>query len=184
MIQSRILRIAAIAVLAVGGCCATFAQTATTARRHTVSKGTMAPDFALTTLDGKKLNFASYKGKVVVLDFWATWCVPCRAEIPGFIALQKKYGGRGLQFIGISMDDNVKPVQAFYRKFAMNYPVAVGNAKLAEVYGGILGLPVTFVIDREGWIFAKHEGEVPESTIEREIESLLSADPRSQVQRP
>jgi len=171
-----------IVTLALGGCCLSFGQAPPKVNRHAVLKGAVAPDFALTALDGTKLDLASYKGHVVVLNFWATWCVPCRAEIPGFITLQKKYSGRGVQFLGISMDDDVLPVRAFYRKYAVNYPVAVGNAKLAELYGGILGLPVTLVIDREGRIFAKHEGEVSEATIEKEIETLLSATPRRPVQ--
>lgn len=133
----------------------------------------LAPELSLTDLDGKKLELSSYRGKVIVLNFWATWCEPCRAEIPRFVDLQNKYRDRGFQVLGISLDDNPKPVRSFYQQFKMNYPVAVGDANVAERYGGILGLPVNFVIDRDGRIYAKHSGEMAPSLVENEIQSLF-----------
>jgi cytochrome c biogenesis protein CcmG/thiol:disulfide interchange protein DsbE len=132
-----------------------------------------APDFSLIDLSGNKLDLASYRGKVVLLNFWATWCGPCRTEIPRFISLQNKYRNKGLQIVGISLDDDAKPVHAFYRQLKMNYPVAMGDAGLAERYGGILGLPVSFVIGCDGRIYARHTGEVDVSLIEQEILPLL-----------
>ena len=132
-----------------------------------------APKFSLTDLSGQKLDLSSYRGRVVLLDFWATWCGPCRTEIPRFVDLQSKYQDQGLQIIGISLDDDPKPVRVFYQQFKMNYPVAIGDANLAERYGGILGLPVTFLIDRDGRIYAKHVGETDVSIIEHEIKSLF-----------
>ena len=134
-----------------------------------------APDFLLQDLDGKPLDLATYRGKVVLLDFWATWCTPCRGEIPHFVELQDKYRDQGLRVIGISMDDGVKPVRGFYRQFKMNYPVGLGNEKVAEVYGGVLGLPITFLVGRDGRVAAKYVGEVQMSTLEQRIESLLQA---------
>ena len=109
-----------------------------------------------------------------MLDFWATWCSPCREEIPHFVQLQEKYRDRGLQVIGVSMDDSPEPVPAFVQQFHMNYPVVMGNAKIGELYGGLLGLPITFILDREGHIVAKHVGATDAAVIEQEIAGLLN----------
>ena len=133
----------------------------------------LAPDFTLPQPNGQDLRLSSYRGKVVLLDFWATWCYPCREEIPHLVELQQKYGDRGLQIIGVSLDDSAEPVGPFYQQFHMNYPVAMGTAKTGELYGGLLGLPVTFLIDRDGHIFAKHIGATDAAVFEREIKKLL-----------
>ncbi len=96
----------------------------------------LAPDFTLPRPDGQDLRLSSYRGKVVLLDFWATWCYPCREEIPHLVDLQQKYGDRGLQIIGVSLDDSPDPVPPFYQQFHMNYPVVMGTAKTGELYGG------------------------------------------------
>lgn len=137
------------------------------------SQGNSAPEFSLAGLDGKPLSLADYRGKVVLLDFWATWCVPCRTEIPHFVEFQNKYREQGLQVIGISMDDGPKPVQEFYQQYKMNYPVALGTDKVAESYGGVLGLPVAFLIGRDGRIAAKYVGEAQMPVIEQNIQTLL-----------
>lgn len=132
------------------------------------------PQVTLTDLNGQKLDLAGYKGDVVLVDFWATWCDPCRAEIPHFVQLQDKYRNQGFRVLGISMDDGPKPVREFYHNYQMNYPVAMGNAKLAERFGGVLGLPVSFLIGRDGRIYARHVGETDASVFESEIKQLLA----------
>lgn len=135
--------------------------------------GSRAPGFSLTDITGRRLDLASYRGKVVLLDFWATWCGPCRQEIPRFVQMQEEYGPRGLQIVGISLDDSAEPVRRFYRELKMNYPVALGDAALAEKYGGVLGLPTAFLIGRDGRIRASHVGETDVTLIEKEIVELL-----------
>lgn len=144
-------------------------------RGKAVSEPATAPDISLPTLTGQELTLSSYRGKIVLLDFWATWCDPCREEIPHFVELQNKYGDKGLQIIVVSMDDGPEPVREFYRRFKMNYPVVMGNAQTGELYGGVLGLPIAFLIGRDGRISVKHIGATDISVFEKEIVNLLSS---------
>src|SRR5271165_5743814 len=133
------------------------------------ASGNLAPDFTVTDLDGRKLTLSDFKGKVVLLNFWATWCAPCRAEIPHFVEMQTKYRSQGFQVIGISMDDDAKPVREFYQQYKLNYPVAIGNDQLAEKFGGVFGLPVNFIIDREGRIHSRYPGAADLAVFDRDI---------------
>lgn len=136
--------------------------------------GTRAHDWQLTDLDGKTVKSSDFRGKVVILDFWATWCLPCRVEIPHFVELQKQYGDKGLVVIGVSLDEQEpKVVKKFVKQFGMNYPVVVGNEKIAEAYGGIDGIPTAFVIDRQGRIVRGYIGYNDKAAFEKEIQSLL-----------
>jgi cytochrome c biogenesis protein CcmG/thiol:disulfide interchange protein DsbE len=133
----------------------------------------VAPAFLLTDLNGRRLELSNYRGKVVLLDFWATWCAPCRTEIPHFVELQKQYGTQGFQVVGISMDDGPKPVREFYDRFHLNYPVAMGDEQVADAYGGILGLPVNILVSRDGRICARHAGLTDANILEQEIAAQL-----------
>jgi len=134
-----------------------------------------APELSFTDLNGSAIHTADYKNKVVLVNFWAAWCVPCAEEVPRFIALQKKYQVQGLQVIGFSVDDDAQELQTFYRKYQMNYPVVPSDIKLAEAFGGVLGLPTTFVIGRDGRIHTKHNGATDFSVLEQEVVGLLKA---------
>jgi len=137
-----------------------------------------APGFALTSLDGHPLRLTDFRGKVVLLNFWATWCAPCRLEMPVFAAWQRQYAQLGLQVVGISMDDDAPPARRMVERLQLNYPVAMGDERLAARYGGVLGLPLTFLIDRNGAVRARFQGETDVKKIESEINALL-AEPRA-----
>src|SRR6266478_3427069 len=132
-----------------------------------------APEFKLTGLDGKPVALADSKGKVILLNFWATWCGPCRAEIPDLVELQDKYKER-LQILGLVVDDGDQDaIQDFVEKFGINYPVALATNDLRMQYGGIAVLPTSFVLDAEGRVVQKHEGLRDPILYETEIRSLL-----------
>jgi peroxiredoxin len=133
------------------------------------------PYLSLTDLNGSAIHTADYKNKVVLVNFWAAWCVPCAEEVPQFIALQKKYQGQGLQVIGFSVDDDPQELQSFYRKYQVNYPVVPSDMKLADAFGGVLGLPTTFVIGRDSRIHTKHNGATDFFVLEHEVVALLKA---------
>jgi thiol-disulfide isomerase/thioredoxin len=132
-----------------------------------------APDFKLAGLDGKPLTLADSHGKVVLLNFWATWCGPCRAEIPDLVALQHKYRDR-LQILGLVVDDDdQEAIKSFVADFGINYPVAIAGDDVRLQYGGIAALPTSFVLDAEGRVVQKHEGLRDPLLYETEIRSLL-----------
>lgn len=136
-----------------------------------------APEFARHSLNGSSpgstVNLHSLRGKVVLLNFWATWCAPCQTEIPAFAAWQRKYGPAGLQVIGVSMDDSEAPVRKAIARLRPGYPMVMGDAKLGELYGGVLGLPLTFLIDRNGIVRAQIQGPADLKTVQTRIQELL-----------
>jgi cytochrome c biogenesis protein CcmG/thiol:disulfide interchange protein DsbE len=135
--------------------------------------GAAAPDFSRSDIAGKPLHLADFRGRVVLLNFWATWCTPCIDEMPKFSAWQKLYGARGLQVIGISMDDELAPVKRFLAKHPVSYDIVLGDAHLAESFGGVLGLPLTYLLDPQGRIVARYEGASDLASIEARVKTLL-----------
>jgi peroxiredoxin len=125
-------------------------------------------------INGKSVTLSDYKGKVVLLDFWATWCPPCRKEIPGLISLYDAYRARGLVVVGVSMDDSKSDIRKFKKKLGMNYPILIGNGHddLEPAFGP-LPLPMAFVISRDGRICFKHDGMTEKDQLEREISGLF-----------
>jgi thiol-disulfide isomerase/thioredoxin len=135
-----------------------------------------APEFALPDLNGNAVQLSSFRGKAVVLDFWASWCAPCRTEIPWFIAFQKEYGPRGLQIIGVSMDDEGRDaIASFVRRMGIDYLVLLGDSKVISPYGGLEVLPTTYYIAPDGNVVALVHGTVSKTEVERNIKEVLAA---------
>ena len=149
----------------------------------TVASGSACPanakpanlNFALKDMNGANVTLSDYKGKVILIDFWATWCGPCKIEIPWFVELQTKYGKDGLQALGVSVDDTVEKLKPYVSELKMNYPVlqGLGHDDMQEASGPLWGIPVTVVISRDGKICTKHIGFSAKESFEKEIKSLL-----------
>jgi len=141
-------------------------------------KGSMAPAFSLTSIpDGKSVTLASFRGKGVLLNFWATWCGPCKIEMPWLVDLQKKYGPQGLQIVGVAMDDTGnKEIADFAHKMGVNYVVLKGTEKVGDLYGGIDRLPLTYYLDRSGKVVGETVGLASESVIEDAIKKSLQGN--------
>lgn len=136
---------------------------------------TPAPDFTLPDLNGQMVRLSDYKGKVVVLNFWATWCPPCRKEIPDFNELQAQYGDRGIQFIGVALDEEgLSKVKKWTSTNPVNYPVVIADAAIKKAYGEMNAIPVTMLIDRQGIIRTKYIGMRQKAIVESMIAPLLS----------
>ena len=143
-------------------------------RERLVNVGDTAPQFAITSDRGTKLSRTDFGGKLLVLNFWATWCPPCVAEIPGYIALQKKYAAQGLVIIGISMDRRgPAAVEQFAAARGINYTIVMGDDASAEAFGGIEALPTTFLINRQGVIVHRKIGAVATEEYEKLVQQAL-----------
>jgi peroxiredoxin len=146
-------------------------------------KGKPAPDFALKDLSGNTVHLSDYRGKAVVLNFWATWCPPCKAEMPWFVELQKQYGPQGLAIVGVSLDDDASPEQIakFTHKLNVNYTILLGKDDVAKLYGGVDALPTTFYIDRNGTLVDVTMGLPSErEEIEDNVKRTLTSGKTSQ----
>lgn len=131
-------------------------------------------NFTMKDLDGKDVSLASFKGKVILLNFWATWCGPCKAEIPGFVELQEQYK-KDLVIVGYSVDDTAEKARAFAKEWKMNYPILLGEGReeVQDAYGPIYGIPASFLISKDGKVCRRHMGIAPKAVFEKEIKALL-----------
>jgi peroxiredoxin len=132
-------------------------------------------EFALRDVAGNEVRLADYRGQVIVLDFWATWCAPCRVAIPDLVELYERYRDRGLVVLGVSVDDPATRLEPFMRELHMSYPVLIGDGRydLQEAFGPLIGFPTSFVITRDGKICRRHTGIAPKAALEQAIASLL-----------
>jgi thiol-disulfide isomerase/thioredoxin len=130
-------------------------------------------DFTLKDLVGKDVKLADYKGKVLIVDFWATWCGPCKIEVPGFVEIQTNYKDKDFAILGIAVDDTVANLKNFAEQYKMNYPVLVAHDEVERAWGPIWGLPTTFTVSRDGTICKKHTGLATREQFEREVTSLF-----------
>jgi len=137
--------------------------------------GSKAPDFELADLSGKKVRLSDFNNRVVIVDFWATWCGPCRAEIPDFVRLQSKYRGQGLTILGVAVNSEEKTVRSFAEDHDINYPVLLEGDETTKLFGGVYAIPTTFVLDRQGRIVKKFIGAMPAEAFEEAVKPLLLA---------
>ena len=140
--------------------------------------GRRAPEFIRQDLHGETIDLARYRGRVVLLNFWSTWCAPCQTELPRFDQWQSDLHAQGFQVVAVAMDDNLPLVHRIVTRLHLALPVVIGDAKLGDLYGGIFGFPVTFLIDRSGTIRQQFEGETDPRQLEAAVRALLSAPPR------
>ena len=168
------LALAALLVLGAASCARPGTEGTTTAAKG--AEGTAAPAFTLPDISGAQVASSDFKGKVVVLDFWATWCPPCREEIPHFVNLQAKYREQGLQIVGLSLDaGGAKDVKPFAEENDVNYPMLIANDDVAKAFGGVTMIPTTFILDRNGTIVKRFIGATPPEMFEATIRPLLAS---------
>jgi peroxiredoxin len=149
-------------------------EAASPATGHEDVAKSSAPDFKLKDLKGKEAKLSDYRGKVVVVNFWAAWCGPCVIEIPSFVKLRGLYQDRGLEIIGISLDgEDTEAMTRFAKRFKINYPIVMGTQEAVEAYGPMHGIPSTFIIDREGRVHSRHLGMVSFEKLEGTVKPLF-----------
>lgn len=146
--------------------------------------GNLAPDFELPALDGKNLKLSDLRGKAVLLNFWATYCGPCKVEMPWFVEMQKEYGPQGFQVVGVAMDDaSTDEISKFAKEMNVNYPILIGKDSVADSYGGVSVLPTTFFVDRNGKLIAREFGLQSRSVFVDHIKQAMSQGQAVQAQK-
>ena len=172
MIRSVCCAAALAALLLLSGC----GQNSLNSEAQAADKGELkpAPDFTLEDASGKKVTLSELQGQVVLLNFWATWCGPCKIEMPWFVDFQRKYKDRGFSVVAVSLDEEGwDVVRPYTEEMQFNFPVVVGNDEMASKFGEMYALPTTLIINKQGEIVSTHTGLVDRSVYEEEIESLL-----------
>ena len=146
--------------------------------------GNVAPDFILQTLDGKNLKLSDLRGKAVMLNFWATYCGPCKIEMPWFVELQEEYGPQGFQIVGVANDDaSTEDIAKFAKEMGVNYPILLGKESVGQSYGGVSVLPISFFLDRDGKLIAREFGLQSRSVFVDHIKKALSQGQAVQAQK-
>jgi thiol-disulfide isomerase/thioredoxin len=146
--------------------------------------GNVAPDFELPALDGNRLKLSSLRGKAVLLNFWATYCAPCKIEMPWFVELQKEYGPQGFQIVGVAMDDaSTEDIAKFAKEMGVNYPILIGQESVGQSYGGVSVLPTTFFLDRDGKLMFREFGLQSRSVFVDHIKQAMSQGQPVQAQK-
>lgn len=182
--KNRYLKVAlAIALLSIAVGCDRTASVSGTAEEGGAASLAPAPEVSFEKLDGQTVNLSQYRGKLVLVNFWATWCEPCRSEIPELIAFQKEYASKGFTVLGVAMDQEGKSVVAPFvekqqfdvngQKVTMNYPIVLGNEKIATKFGGIIGMPTTFIVSKDGKIVKRVIGVINPQGMKQFIQQQL-----------
>lgn len=167
---------ALLLIIAAPGCKNQPAAVDTTDAKLVAREGKQMPQFDLANVAGGSIKNSDLKGKVTVIDFWATWCEPCQVEIPRYNELRQKYAGKDVEIVGVTIESgSLEDIKPKVEEFQMAYPVVVGNDKVVEGFGGIIGYPTTFIVSKDGTIFKKILGSPPgkQEQMEKDIDALL-----------
>ncbi len=164
----------AVASLSIAGCGSSPSpETSAQAAGEQQTKIEAAPAMTLKDIDGREVSLSDYEGQVVLLNFWATWCGPCKIEMPWFVEFQRKYKDQGFTVLAVSLDEELDGVKPFAEEYKLNFPVLLGSDEVADKFGGIVALPTTMIIDKQGRIVNRHTGLVGRDDYEDEIKELL-----------
>ena len=161
------------AVLSLAGCGPETAPSGNAEAAAARTEVEQAPAMTLSDIDGREVSLSDYEGQVVLLNFWATWCGPCKIEMPWFVEFQRQYKDQGFTVLAVSLDEEFDGVKPFAEEYKLNFPVLLGNDDVAEDFGGIVALPTTLMIDKQGRIVNRHTGLVGRDDYEAEIKELL-----------
>ncbi len=162
-----------VALLLTAGCGSETAPSGSAEAAGEPTQVEQAPAMTLKDIDGRDVSLSDYEGQVVLLNFWATWCGPCKIEMPWFVDFQRQYKDQGFTVLAVSLDEEFEGVKPFAEEYKLNFPVLLGSDEVADKFGGIVALPTTLIIDKKGQIVTRHTGLVGKDEYEAEIKELL-----------